>query len=465
MTIRRRFVLFSAANVWRTLVGIGLLPLTTMKLEAADFGLFAIVVALSGASLGLSGLGIGQILSAHLSGVDAAEKRRLVTTVLAMSFAVAMTTAALIHWAWPLITPLSDELAEAEASARFIAVALILLWTPWSVASAVATIEGRALGFASVVIGESTVNAITVLLCLFWLELGGISLLIGAFTGACANAVGSLFVLREKIGRVWSARWMRDCLKVGALSMWSGAAERGLTLAERLLLAGSVSAAAVGFLSHAQQYQGLARMGMKSWANAFWPETLAEGKDVESTFRTTRSLFARAQVLLSLGAIAMACIGRDAIALLTNEKLTGAYLPAVVLLMLVQIEYMARPQLALLYANGRYGALQAALIGSQIVAFGAMVPAIAAFGIYGALAAQATQTVIYRSLVVRAARKVRRVPTLEGTALWGIAGTIVALGGSLALPDSLAARVVIGGVVATAVVLRYVTATRRQKRP
>lgn len=461
MSIRQRFALFSVANIWRAVVGIGVLPLTTLRLDAADFGFFAIIMAVAGASLGLSGLGSNQILSAHLPTINHEEKRKLVTTVLSMSAIIALFTALIVFLSWSFFARFLEERAAVENAARLIAVALILAWTPWTVASAVATIEGRALGFATIVIGETSVNAIAILIAVFYFELGGLSLLVGALAGAVANMAGSLWILRRELRAVWSARWARDCLRVGALSIWSGAGERAIVVLERVLLATNVSAAAVGYLSHGQQYQGIARMGMKSWTNAFWPEALAEGKDPASTFQTTRRFFARAHLLLSLCAIGTAAVGLEAIALLTNDKLTAAYVPAVVLLILVQVEYMARPQIALLYANGRYLLLQTALIASQLLALVIIVPAIMLFGIFGALATQAAQTILYRSLLARFATKVRRVSSQDDVALWGVAGTATVLVAAVALPEAPLVRLAIGGGVAALVTLRYISAAGR----
>lgn len=463
MGIKRRFAFFASASIWRASLGILILPLTTLKLDIADFGLFALMMAIAGVSTGLSGVGSNQLLSAHLTVLTKARARDLTSTIFIFSLTIASVVAGFIALGWRFLSYILPDIADTPESVPILVAALVCLWTPWSIASSIAAIEGRARAFAAIVAAEATTNAFVVIFSLYVMNLGFLSLIIGATAGAAVNAIGSMLMIRNFLTWRITGDWFLTCAKVGFLSAGTGALERVLVALERFALSAYAGLSTVGIYSHGQLYQGLARMGMKSWANALWPVALSEARDLASDFPNTSRAYTLGQVLLGVAAVGMATVGRDIISLMTHGKFTPAYLPATFLLIVVQMEYMARAAMAVLYANARYLLLQRSLIVSQLFAAAAIFPAVGAFGIYGAIGTTITQAVLYRSLILHSARTIRPLPFQDLAAVVGIVATLTALVLVEMFATELFERALTFCAIAGALVLIYLATWMRRR--
>ena len=92
--------------------------------------------------------------------------------------------------------------------------------------------------------------------------------------------------------------------------------------------------------------------------------------------RATRLAWPPAHLALALGGVFMATLGRDAIALLTHNKFTPAYVFAALWTVLVLLENAAKPAVAIVYAQGLGVANQRVVIFGGLIATALMIPLI-----------------------------------------------------------------------------------------
>ncbi len=423
MHLPRNFALFLLPVVWRALIGFLIIPLTTNRLEPADFGLFALVAAFVGIATAVSSLGSSQLLSAHLPIIDREDAEGLVSTLFISSLLIASLFSAGSFLIWPILMQKFPEFGTAPSELKWIIAITISFSAPWSLAAAVATITGGAKSFATITILEASTASGATLAALYALDLGALSLYIGLAAGAAVSAASSVIFLRTFFSVRVRKKWLVESTRVSAISLAGILAERAQVVFERYALSAHVGLSVVGLYSHGQQYQGLARMGMKAWLNALWPLALEEGRQTQPTFHRFLSVFLVSQLFLGLVGVAMATLGQDAIRLLTHDKFTSSHLLASFLLIIVQVEYMARPALVFLAANGRYIDLQKPLVISLVIAMLLIFPMTAFFGLFGALVTAFIQSVVYRFLLASAAKRLVLLPFVDHMAVVGIFAT------------------------------------------
>jgi O-antigen/teichoic acid export membrane protein len=438
--ISRRFALYLLPTIWRVGLAILVLPLTTYRLDPADFGLFALILSLATFGAGASGLGAAYPISNHLPVLDHAGRQALVSTLLWLGLGVGMLFATAVLVGWPWIVRQVPDIANAPASASWIAAGLIVLGVPWNYAVATITVTGRASLFAAVTVAESAVATGVTLFALYGLDLGVQSLLIGALAGSATNAIGSIIALRGMIGFSFSRAWISECIHVGGLSLIGALVERGQVMIERYAFARYVGLTPLGIYSHSQQYFEIAKAGVKAVTNATWPVALEEARAADKNFPRLRMYWPPAHLALALAGIAMATIGRDAIALLTHGKFTEAYVFAALWIVLVLIANAARPAVAIVYAHGYGVANQWTLIVGGLLTAGLMIPMIRHLGALGAVLANFVSVLVYRIVIVVIARRVTIVPFQDGPLLAGVAAVLGALGTTLTFGNSLPAR-------------------------
>ncbi len=458
--IKRRFALYVLPTLWRAGLAFAVLPLTTKRLDPADFGLFALVLSFSSFGAGASGLGAAYPIAAHLPVLNRTERQDLVSTLLWLGALVAFVLAAMLLLVWPLLAAMIPDIANAPASASWIAAALIVLGVPWNHAVAAITVTGQAGTFAAVTIAESIASTAATLIALYGFDLGIESLFVGALVGASANTVGSVVALRHLVRFRFSRKWVADCLHVGGLSFVASLVERGQVTIERYAFAHYVGLATLGIYSHSQQYLNLAKAGAKAVSNATWPVALEEARAEDGRFTRLGAAWQPVYLALALGGVFMATLGRDAISLLTHDKFTPAYVFATLWIVLVLLENAARPAVAIVYAHRLGIANQWTVILGGLLATALMIPLIKWFGALGAVFGGFVSVLVYRTTVVVIARRASSFPFQDGTLFMGIAVVLTTLVVAVTAGHDFSAR--LGILIVSSLVLIVACRSARQ---
>lgn len=440
METLRRIAVYAVPMVWRTGLSFAVLPLTTYRLDPADFGIFAFIISFSSFAVGASAMGSMYAFSSHFSKLDIDGQRELVSTLLWLGIAVGVALAAAVIVAWPLIARLVPEIGVVSGAVVWIVGLLIVLGVPWNHASAIILVTGRAGDFAYINVVESIGTTAGTLIALYGFNLGVESLFIGALVGALTNATASLASIRQYVRIRFSWRWMAECLHVSSLAVLSSLVERGKATVEAYALARYVGVSALGIFRHSQQYMNLAKSGVNAVSFATWPAALEEARAPEKGFPHLGRVWPATQLGLGLTGLLMATLGSDAIDLLTHGKFGAAYVFATLWIVFVMFENAAKPAVAVVYAHNQGVANQRLALLGSVSSVALMIPLVAWLGAYGAVLGNFVSVLIYRSLVVVIARRFAPLPFQDGTMFIGMAIVLAALGATMTMGDSLLKR-------------------------
>jgi O-antigen/teichoic acid export membrane protein len=167
---------------------------------------------------------------------------------------------------------------------------------------------------------------------------------------------------------------------------------------------------------------------------------LDEARAPEKGFPRLGQVWPATQLALALGAVAMATLGGEAIGLLTHGKFTQAYIFATLWLAFVMFENASKPAVAIMYAYNLGVANQRIALLAGVASVALMIPLVAWFGPYGAIATNFAGVSIYRGLIVVAARRAAPFPFQDGTLFFGMAVVLVTLTVIVAMGPGLGVR-------------------------
>jgi O-antigen/teichoic acid export membrane protein len=428
MSFTRRFSLFLIPTIWRSVFSLMILPFTTYRLDAADFGIFAMVTGISSYLTALATGGIGYILHAQYAGAGPDERRRLVTTLAFWSFVIGLALAGAMVVTWSSLVYWLGDGAQVSTEAVWYGAAHVILGVPWVLAITVAAITGRAGIFAIVSLAETTLGPLATLLVLYGLDWDGTSLFAGNVVSTAVTAIGAFWLLRSDLSLRISRSLTRDYFRHLVVTLPAQLVERFRSAAERVLLARYTGLEMVGIFVHSQQYATLGRFGLKALSQAIWSTSLVEAKEPSRRFTKTGQGWTLAHFATALGGIAVTAFSQDFIALLTHGKFTNAYVFASVWIILILLENTGKPMTAILFANKRAAINQNLLLSSALAGLAVLFVATPLWGGWGLVAGTFAQTLGYRLGLRLVARREGNVPFQDWVAVWGMLVVAVLLG-------------------------------------
>ncbi|MCD0422669.1 oligosaccharide flippase family protein [Rubrivivax sp. JA1024] len=463
-----RVLLFLAATALQSLLAVAILPLTTLKLTAADFGYFALLMSVTAFANAMGDGGGALALPAHYGVESADERRRMIASFFVVSLSFSTALATLFVAVWPLLGPylIRDEAVAYSRLTEILAAMMIPLRSVTTLATTVFSVSGRGNAIAAQMVAQALGAFAGTLICLFGLDLGPTSL----FAGAVIGQFGSLAVAALALGaQPWtrpSARWLAVVGHHAPTAAFTGVTDGLRGVGENAVIAGNVGVASVGFYSHARLYYGLQMNVTNAVAHNLWSVSLAEARDVGSGFRRTGQVWTVLHILIALFGVGFACFGREFVALLTNDRLTPAAPLVPWLAVLMLIHQSGRAQNAVIYA---YGAGPAAARVRAIVALAILVglPLLAgkasgiglALGVPGVIASLLAEAIVFRLYLRWKAASF--LPHIQFADHWAIAG--IALVIAVWSIDALAAlSLITRAAIFFAVLIGVITLERRR---
>ncbi len=406
------------------MVSILILPFTTQILGPADYGVFALLMGFTSFGGSIAAGAVTYLVSSRFSSGSAAERRHVISSLLAVVAGVGLLLALLLAAVW-YVSPLEQERWGASGIAVACALASMLLGIPWSIAYIVLIVSQDASQYARITVCATIAAALTTLVTLYGFHLGGTALFAGMLASALIQSAGGLIVLTPHLGRPDRQLTFR-ALRLTFVGFWSNSLEVVQTLAERVLLGAHAGLHDLGLYAHAQQYRNAVFLPVKAVANAVWSVTLTEAKDAERAFPRTRRAWRAAYLGLALAGVGFACFGREVVALLTNGKFVDAGPYAALLIALLLVQFSGRPQLGVLLERDQGEYVSLCMGVSAAAGITCLLLAVPSFGIIGAVIALYVQQVMFRLGVQWRARREGRTPSADGLA-WASTVLIVAV--------------------------------------
>jgi O-antigen/teichoic acid export membrane protein len=449
MTILARFRWFLAPTVAQAAVSFAMLPIVTRILGPADYGAFALAIAIVTLGVTVACLGSSYALAEGFSQQDEARRKAIVAGQAAASTLLGVLFAAAFYLLYAPAARALPAIAEIGPVAAGMAAASVVGTVLWAVATEVVTLDGRAKLFAAVIISQTLVTAAVTLAALFWAGAGRLALFAGHFAGSAVLICGAAIALR----RYWTADlvgWLRGGGLRGSLGRSAGnVVESVYSVLERNMLAIFASVHEVGLYVHSQQYRVAAGAGVKAIARSIWPVSLGEAMSAAGGFPNTRRAWGATHVLITAAGVGFAAIGPEIISLLTNDKFTAAWPLAALGMAYLLALNAGKPQTAYLLARGQGTELARLHVYATVTAMLIALATIPRFGMWGALAAALAQQVSLRLLIqwyVRGAR----LPMQDAYVAIGFMVILILVGANLSLALPLYARLLETLVVLTA---------------
>ena len=439
MRARQRVTRYAAGATLSSLIPLFILPLTTKVLGPADYGMFALVTAVTGFGTVLATL--GSTFLVYRFGVEADERNELITGLCATATIVVITVSALVVVLYAL---LGDRLASGISTPMVVLAVVAMVLSPfWVIATDLVVLDGRAGFFARSMTAQALVSALVTLLSLYLFDLDRLSLFAG-YAGANATAAGfASVVLYPYLTRGLRREWMSEQLKMSPYASLGAIAEQAATLIERFTISAYSTLGSLGLYTHSQRYKYAASIGTKSVGRSVFPLMLGEARDTNTDFSTTKAAWTPVYIALTLVGITAALVGDVAISLLTNDRFTASYTFVALWFVYLLVREAAKPQVAALYAFAEGPTAAKANIAPALLGIGVIVVAVPILGAIGALIAHISVQTAYWVVIHVITRRYRPTPFRDHWVIAGSALILLALGVKLTADTGLSASLLV----------------------
>ena len=425
MATLTRFAWFLVPGLAQGVLSFVMLPIATLRLDAADYGAFGLMVALTALGTSVAMLGSGYRFAAVFGRDDRAEESSVVTAQLVASTAMLVAAGAALAALWWLAARRWDAVADVTGVELALSIGAMVGTSWWLTATEVLTLTRRARMFAAGMLLQSFTNAGALAISLFGFDADRSALYVATFAASLAALVAAVIALRpyiivhlprQRLREVWSG--------IGMFSV-SNTAESGYQVIERALLSGWTSLSHLGLYVHALQYRALMSVAVKAGARSVWGDTLEEARQGSATFDRTRKIWALLYLFMTLFGLTLATIGREFIGLLTHGKFTDAapYAAGAVAILLAQ--NLGKPQTAILYAHGKGLALARMTVLSLVAAVIAAFFLVPLLGVWGAIVAGLLQSLTLRVQIFVLAKRLAPSPGQDRLAVLGLIALLI----------------------------------------
>lgn len=401
------FLFYLIPAILNPMISFLMIPLTTAKLFPEQFGTFALLSSFATLVVAFSSIGSGYIWAAHYLDLEQSERTAFVSTLILAGMLACCFWAALLWLAWPLIQNYVGNLGE-EAK-RYYGIGLIsaILSYPWYHAVDFLTLERRARAFAYVGSIAALASAVVTLVCLYVLGQGTEALFWGLLASSLSFFAGAIVVLAPYLGVRFSARWVGEIIRRGLPTTPGNVMEPSTTVIERNILTANLSLYDLGLYTHSQSYRGMVGLGIKALARTVWPVSLGEAAEKSRDFPRTRGAWTPVFLLLTVGGLAWAGIGKEGVSILTHGRFTESAMYVTPWFLYTAIQNTGKEKVAILYLANCGIFLTYANLICQLISIGLILVLVPSIGIWGAIAAGIFQQLAFRTAIQWKAQKVQ----------------------------------------------------------
>lgn len=424
LSIGRHFIARVAtlglATFLSALLSLLLLPIATKILHASDYGTFALLMSVATLISSAMDGGSSLFLPAVYSGASLSERGRMFTTAAAVASAGGIAISALVIGAEQYLDTALFEPA-VPLDAMIIAAALVPLRSVATITTVVFSITNRSHIIAMQTILHASSVFVCTIVALFWLSLGGTSLIFGAACGQFATLAVGLIALYQygELPARPSRQWARQSLRHTLTSSTFGFVGGAHSFAENSLLASARGLEATGFLNHARVYYNFTIALVTTVAVNVRAISLDEARYPVSNFESTQKAWTSVHLALTGIGILFALFGAHIVNFISNGKLNDAapYIPFFIITVLIQ--NMNQAATAVIYASGKAHVAVRFQIALTLLGLVVLYPMIRSFGIAGIVGVILAETILYRITIAHLARTLRRIRFQDAAAYFG----------------------------------------------
>lgn len=378
------YVLYLLPSLVQGGVGLLLVPVTTHFLDPADFGVFALLIAVAMPVRAFAATGARWVIGGNYFNVAEIERRTMLFNVLAFELALrGLLILLLFVAAEPVLHWLVSDYRPEYVRYLNLVLAASLAGSLWPAISFLMTVQNSPRLFALFSLVQTFSSAVTTVVCLAVLGWGVESLFVAMVVAACVSVVLELFYVRRLVDFSLERKWLKEVVSTGLRATPGGLAEVVSNMVDKIAIQRWAGLGALGLYSHSQQYHSIFKMLTAALSNTLTTGSLkiySQGLDAAPLERMLSAWYGMLAVL----GVGVALFSDDLISLLTHGKFTGsAPLVLIWYLMVFSVSHSI-PYANFLMARKRnrvlmYTQLVPTLAGIGLVAIGAY-----AYGVFGA---------------------------------------------------------------------------------
>jgi len=321
-------------------LSILMVPIATYYLNAKDFGIIAILNAITMPIGPLSSAGFSWVLSANYYKIDSEERKAMIFNTVFLDF--------ILKFLWVLIfwilssTMLPLVIKDYEPRYNFyfkLTLISVLLMTFWPSVSYLIVLQKKGLIHAIFEISQFIVGAITAIICFTMLKMTTMTLFVGPLVTGLFSMFICLWYMRRYVIPKLSKKWFIEVFKVGMPSIPANLFEVLANISDRYFIQRWTNLSQLGIYSHSLSYKNIFTMGTKAFSRTFSPcalETYSykiDSKDLERKLKTWYGLLGIAGVFVTL-------FSYDIVKILTHGKfITAAPLVPLWFLLVLSFTY------------------------------------------------------------------------------------------------------------------------------
>ncbi|MCF8150173.1 MAG: oligosaccharide flippase family protein [Sulfuritalea sp.] len=378
------YVLYLLPSLVQGGVGLLLVPVTTHFLDPADFGVFALLIAVAMPVRAFAATGARWVIGGNYFNATEIERRTMLFNVLAFELALrGLLILLLFVAAEPVLHWLVSDYRPEYVRYLNLVLAASLASSLWPAISFLMTVKNSPRLFAIFSLVQTFAGALTTVICLVVLGWGVESLFLAMVVAACVSVVLELLYVRRLVNFSLERKWLKEVVNTGLRATPGGLAEVASNMVDKIAIQRWAGLGTLGLYSHSQQYQSIFKMLTAALSNTLTTDSLKIYSRELDPAPLERMLSAWYGMLAVVG-IGVALFSDDLIALLTHGKFVGSAPLVLIWYLMVFSVSNGIPYANFLMARKRnrvlmYTQLIPTLAGIGLVGVGAYV-----YGVFGA---------------------------------------------------------------------------------
>ena len=301
-----------------------MVPVITYYLDPKDFGLFAILSAITMPIGPLASTGVSWVLSSNYYLIDEAERKSLMFNILLLDFILKSFWVVLFWITASVILPAIVKDFDPRYLFYFkVLLISTLLNTFWPSVSFLIILQNKGSLHAVLEITQWAAGAVAAVIGLVFFKWTTIVLFLIPLASAAISLISSLWYIRKHIRPDIKKKWLIEIFKVGMPTIPISSLEVIANITDRYFIQRWLSLSQLGIYSHSQSYRNIFTMCMRAFSRTIVPPLLeAFAKDLEvKNVKETLTIW---YGLLGLAGIFIALYSYEIVNILTHGKFVAA---------------------------------------------------------------------------------------------------------------------------------------------
>jgi len=269
--MQKNFFYYLLPSIGMGIIGaFVMVPITTYYLTPKDFGIFAVLNAITMPIGPLASTGIAWVLAGNFYKIDDKERRVLFFNLLLLDFVLKIFWVLVFWLSAPLLLPVIIKEFEIKHVLYFkLILVSILLTTFWPSISCLIVFQQKGKVYAFLEFSQWAFGALTTIICLVLFKLSTITLFLSPIAAGLFSFIAGLWYIRNYIIPKISRKWSREVFVVGIPSMPYNLLEMVTNVTDRYFIQKWINLPQLGIYSHSLNYKNIFAMAIKAFSRTF----------------------------------------------------------------------------------------------------------------------------------------------------------------------------------------------------